>query len=185
MLPRQHNLPVAIFTERFPNAAIGAACGLSKIVVLDIDPRNGGDDTFDRLVDEVGASCFDACPKVITPSHGLHLWFRAPARPIPNGNNRLGPGIDVQGKGLNGNGLGVVLPPSKHQYGEYAWKDGEFPDLSKMPILPEVLIERISSVRTLKHTTRPQQGIAKLSNSVEINMVKYPKASVCFSLQGA
>src|SRR5262245_41009356 len=57
-----------------PDANIGIATGPdSKIFVLDVDPRNDGDNTLNELEKQYGG-----LPKthtVITPSNGHHLYF--------------------------------------------------------------------------------------------------------------
>jgi hypothetical protein len=43
------------WNTKFPNANIGIATGaVSNLVVLDIDPKNGGDKTFQELIEKHG-----------------------------------------------------------------------------------------------------------------------------------
>lgn len=80
----------------------------SGITVVDVDPRNGGDVTWQQLIAQHGD--VDA-PLVRTPSGGFHLYFKFfPAQ------HSLGNGIDV----LNGNNC--VLPPSQTEVGNYTWE---------------------------------------------------------------
>ena len=60
--------------ERWPEANIGIAMTRSRLLVLDIDPRNGGDESFDRLLATVGRSILDA-PTVLSSRGGRHLYF--------------------------------------------------------------------------------------------------------------
>jgi hypothetical protein len=104
------------------NANIGIACGPSDIVVLDVDPRNGGDESFARVVCDVGTDHFEAIPCVKTPGGGRHYYFRQPEVRVRNDTDLL-PGID-----LRGDGDYAVAPPSffagdaTHDYqGYYSW----------------------------------------------------------------
>lgn len=82
-------------------------------IVLDIDPRNGGDVTLAALLAEHG----DLPPTLTarTGSGGQHIWlsYNGPAR------GKLGEGIDVKSHGGY-----VVAPPSVHASGgRYEWTD--------------------------------------------------------------
>lgn len=91
---------------------IGVATGTaSGLVVLDIDPRHGGDESIKQ---------FDI-PKtleVITGSGGRHYYFTIPEGiEIRNSAGKIAAGIDVRGEGGY-----VVAPPSVHASGnEYKW----------------------------------------------------------------
>lgn len=83
----------------------GAASGL---VVVDVDPRNGGTESLAGLVKR------GLCPPtrfVRTGNGGLHLYYRHPGPHIriPGGKIRLGNGIDVKADGGY-----VAAPPSIH-----------------------------------------------------------------------
>lgn len=105
--------------KKWPTANIGIATGsVSDLVVVDIDPRNGGDDTFDALVREFGAA--PETPEVLTGGGGRHLYFRDTGGVIPS---TLGPGIDIKADGGY-----VVAPPSVHIRGRrYAWELSALP----------------------------------------------------------
>jgi hypothetical protein len=119
---------------------VGIVCGLSGITPVDVDPRNGGDVTFRNLVYEVGYKVFEDCPQVISPSGGLHCWFRMPPglsqKTHALGTHALGAGIDVISPKL-----GIVAPPTTRKDGAYVWRDGTMPDLSRIPVFPEVLLD--------------------------------------------
>jgi len=98
--------------ERWPTANIAIATGASG-VVLDVDPRNGGDETLAML--ERGGKV-PPCPTVATGGGGKHFWLKAPAG-TPGAT--LGPGVDLKGAGGY-----VVAPPSIHASGRhYVWLD--------------------------------------------------------------
>lgn len=104
--------------SRFPDANIGIACGASGLVVLDVDPRNGGEDTLSRLVAKHGP--LPATLEARTGGSaqpGRHLYFRGDLR-----KGVLGPGLDLQGAGAY-----VVAPPSV-VVAPYEWTTGGEPE---------------------------------------------------------
>jgi Bifunctional DNA primase/polymerase, N-terminal len=104
------------WAERWPRANIALVAGaLSGVVVLDIDPRHGGDRSLAQLEAEHGE--LPTTTVVITPSGGRHAYFAHPGGRIANSQGLLGPGLDVRGDG----GL-ALLPPSRRQDGtRYEW----------------------------------------------------------------
>lgn len=101
--------------HRWPDAGVGIATGkISNLVVIDIDPRHGGDASLKEL-----EASFGQLPKsfrVRTGGGGLHIYLRHPGFEIPNSTG-LVPGVDIRGNG----GL-VVAPPSRHVSGGlYEW----------------------------------------------------------------
>lgn len=80
---------------------IGVICGkISGIVVLDIDPRNGG-------VVSDWLNKFPTDRYVLTGNGGAHLYYRHPGGVVENVHPA--PGVDVKGDGGY-----VVAPPSIH-----------------------------------------------------------------------
>lgn len=103
--------------RRWPWANIGIRTGaLSGLLVIDIDPPHGGDESFDRLVGKHGP--LPAGAQVRTGSGGRHIYFRHPGGIVRNdAGRRLGAGIDVRGDGGY-----VIAPPSDHASGgRYKW----------------------------------------------------------------
>ena len=93
----------------FDDGNIGIACG-QGLVVVDIDPRNGGHETLYQWQKEYGE--FPETWQVLTGGQGYHLYFEtAMADQVPNCKFE---GIDIQSEGKY-----VVLPPSRHQTGRY------------------------------------------------------------------
>lgn len=84
------------------------------VVVIDVDPRNGGVDTLRGVVRELGELPNTAIAE--TRSDGLHVWLRTDL-PADQIRGRLGPGVDI--KKLGGY---VVAPPSKVEPGQYRWR---------------------------------------------------------------
>src|SRR5690606_23307108 len=89
---------------------VGVALGASDLVV-DVDPRNGGNESWERLKKDRGED-FSGYPTVRTGSGGLHVYMR-----LPEGTGRLKgnlgrdgyPGIDLKFVGGQ-----VVAPGSIH-----------------------------------------------------------------------
>jgi hypothetical protein len=92
--------------EGRPNANVGIAT--ASLVVVDMDPRHGGDAAMTGLERKHGT--LPPTWRVITGGAGLHVYFRAPVgRKIPGSIGTAAPGIDIRAtRGY------VVAPPSNH-----------------------------------------------------------------------
>jgi Bifunctional DNA primase/polymerase, N-terminal len=108
---------IAQWWDRWPDANIG--CRVPEgILVLDVDPRNGGAKRLAELEREHG----DLPPTRTTISGrgdgGQHLWFLHPGGRVSG--SRLGSGLDIK----TSTGY-VVLPPSIHpKTGQpYRWQE--------------------------------------------------------------
>lgn len=121
--------------EQWPDANVGIVTGVvSGIVVLDIDPRHGGDESLDQWIKEYGPLPLTA--EVKTGGGGRHLYFKHSGGLI---RNKVGivPGID-----LRGDGGCIVAPPSMHPNGkQYCWVSGHEPDQMKIAELPNWLMQ--------------------------------------------
>jgi P4 family phage/plasmid primase-like protien len=96
-------------------ANIALHCGLANLVVLDIDPRNGGWDTIAELEAQFGS--LESAVVAETGGGGEHRYFRA-SEGISYPSS-LGPGVDV----LSGAKY-PIIPPSRHHSGiDYRWRD--------------------------------------------------------------
>ena len=132
--------------RRYPLANIGIGTGPeSGLVVVDIDPRNGGHP--DRLPGKMPLT-----PKVRTGGGGWHFYLGHPG----NGVKFPKELPDCKGVDLKARGGFVVAPPSLHVSGRpYTW---EIPPTSVAvaPIPPWLreLMEREES----SHATSPPQG---------------------------
>lgn len=103
--------------ERHPRANVGIATGrASGLVVLDIDPRNGGTESLAALEREVGA--LPVTRTVKTGGGGEHRFFRRPDGDCKSAKG-FRPGLD-----LKSDGGYVVAAPSSHSSGRrYQWVD--------------------------------------------------------------
>ena len=113
---------------RFADANVGLHCGLSNLVVLDIDPRNGGRETFAELQGQCPA--LEGAVIADTGGGGEHHFFRATegvAYP-----STLGPGVDV----LSGNKYPIIAPSRHRSGGLYRWRIGSDPISSEFLLVP-------------------------------------------------
>lgn len=120
---------------RWPEAGVGVVTGpVSGVVVLDVDPRNGGDESLARLQGRFGVLATTV--ETRTGGGGRHLWFRHPGGAVPSGP--VAPGLDVKADG----GL-VVIPPTRHASGRrYEWSGGAGPGEVALAAPPSWLIDR-------------------------------------------
>ena len=104
---------------RWPDANIGVRTGqISGVVVLDIDPKNGGLESWSELQDIHGRVDALTCH---TGGGGLHLYFQAPETELKSSAGEIAPGVDTRAEGGY-----VIAPPSLHISGNrYAWEGEE------------------------------------------------------------
>ena len=119
--------------RQWPDANIGIVTGeISNLIVIDVDPKHGGDDSIERLQQR-----FDPLPPTVeseTGGGGRHLYFAHPGFSLRN-RAGLAQGID-----LRGDGGYVVAPPSVHPTGRrYAWARGRSPMEMSLAPLPRWL----------------------------------------------
>lgn len=135
-----------------PNANVGILTGVkSGLFVFDIDPKNGGNDTYSDLLAKHGQ--MPDTWEVITGSGGRHCYFRYPAFPVRNVAGLFGPtsGIDIRGDGGQ-----VVAPPSIHpETGKtYEWDGLRDIESFKFAEAPAWLLEALEA----RGRVTPQNG---------------------------
>ncbi len=141
----QHERPseqdVAEWFRSWPDANIGIVTGeISNLIVLDIDPKHGGDAALERLEHKFGP--LSATVEAVTGGDGRHLYF---AHPGGLTRNRVGLS---QGIDLRGDGGYIVAPPSIHPTGRpYAWAPGRAPDEITLAALPRWILVPIRGPR--------------------------------------
>ena len=121
---------LAEWWSRWPQANIALCCGQgSGVVVVDVDPRSGGDETWAELADINGAV---HTLEALSGSGGSHYFFQTPDSALVKG--KLGDGVDLQGERSY-----LVLAPSIHPCGDpYEWvSEGIAP-----ATIPEWLLEK-------------------------------------------
>jgi putative DNA primase/helicase len=105
--------------------------GSSGLLVVDIDPKNGGNETWAELEAKYGRA--PPTLEVLTPSGGRHLYFLGTVTAI---NKQLGRGIDTRCSGGY-----VLLPPSVVRRKPYRWIDDTVP----IAPLPEWVAEILNA----------------------------------------
>jgi len=129
--------------DRWSTANLAIATGAaSRIVVFDIDPRHGGDASWERLKAELGG-----LPDTWTvrTGAGMHVYYLLPEGiSVRSSVGRLGDGIDVKADGGY-----VVAPPSIHANGtQYRWERGDDTIAEPPAPLPSALLQRLVQVET-------------------------------------
>lgn len=142
------------------NIAI-ATGAVSGIVVLDVDPEHGGDDSLKRLDAEHGA--LPPTWRVLTGGGGEHFYFCYPGRPVANSAGGIAPGLDIRGDGGY-----VIAAESRHICGRhYAWNVDFHPDEVPLDALPEWLCTAVAprersqaniDWKAFAHTIAPEGG---------------------------
>lgn len=133
--------------EKDPENNIGVYCAPSNFFVIDIDPRSGGIDSFDKFesyVDgalpptvEAYTGAYNVNGKVV---RGRHLFYKCdPTEELVGNLLKAGfKGIDIKHNGY------VLISPSRHFSGNcYEWREGHAPWETEMAEAPEELLSVI------------------------------------------
>lgn len=117
---------------------IGILTGIeSGIVVLDVDPRHGGEESLKVL------GPLPDTAKVATGGGGWHCFFRHPGGEVRNSVGKLGDGLDIRGDGGY-----VVAAPSVHASGQqYRWLRDPRAGLAD---LPQCILDKLIDVPAAK-----------------------------------
>jgi putative DNA primase/helicase len=117
---------IRLWWEKFPEANVGLRTG-NCLVVLDVDPKSGGDESLDAF--EAANGKLPHTPTSLTGSGGRHFLFSS-EDVVRNSAGLIGPGLDIRGDGGY-----IVAPPSLHASGKrYEWELSSTPD--ETPIAP-------------------------------------------------
>ncbi|MGQ2186083.1 bifunctional DNA primase/polymerase [Bradyrhizobium barranii] len=117
---------------QWPDANIGGAT--NDLVVVDIDPRNGGDETFAELQ---AIEHFPDTATTRTQSGGRHLIYVTPDGPLKGGTGALGRGVDIKARGGY-----VVMPGSTIEGRMYTRENARPPAFA-----PPWIIERLKAAK--------------------------------------
>jgi hypothetical protein len=132
--------------EKWPDSNIGIATGSciattgKSLVVLDVDPRNGGDESLKALLRSVGE--LPRTPVVSSGGGGKHIYFVYPKERVRS--FLLAPGLE-----LKADGTCVIAPPSDHKSGnQYQWQIPLEVGLAPVPTWLEKIIAEHEQGRT-------------------------------------
>jgi hypothetical protein len=134
---------------------IGIATGArSNLLVLDVDPNNGGDESLRALEAQYGP--LPLTTEVLTGGGGLHYYFQHPGIALGNSTGKLGPGLDIRTDGGQ-----VVAPPSVHPVTgkSYEWEVAHHPDDIPTTPAPAWLIRRLA--------TKQEKATPKISQTFQ------------------
>lgn len=111
---------ISAWWAKMPHAGIGVALSQSGLVAVDVDPRNGGTDTFEQLQAEHGS--LQSHVMAFTGGGGEHHVFVVPHGAALSLPGTLGPGVDLKANGY------IVVEPSVHPSGrQYGWEASSSP----------------------------------------------------------
>jgi len=132
---------------RNPENNIAVHCEPSGFIVIDIDPRSGGNESYEKFKELLGQDLPDTAEALTgiytyqgQTNRGRHIYFR-----VPDGEQLVG---NLKAAGLNGidikhNGY-VLVAPSRHGSGvSYDWADGKAPWQTAIADAPEFLLQAL------------------------------------------
>jgi len=109
-----------------------------KQLVLDVDPRNGGTESLERLATAIGVKLADS-PLVRTGGGGLHIYMTKPAELRVYGKLKAYPGIDIRSSGFQMVAPGSIHPETKGPYE----LDDPLEEIGAPPLAPQRLLDLI------------------------------------------
>lgn len=114
-------------------------------LVIDVDPRNGGEAGFDDMCLDLGLDASE-WPRVVTGSGGSHYYLaKNPTVAVRNGIAQY-PGVEFKSQGRQ-----VVAPGSIHpDTGKPYLHDKRSPGFADAPLAPDKLIELIAKPERVK-----------------------------------
>lgn len=146
---------IATWWLKWPQANIGLATG-THYVVLDVDPKSGGDETLRALEAEHGP--LPETWRSLTGGGGAHIFFQL----IPgmrNSASLIGPGLDIRADGGY-----IVAPGSDHASGRpYVWEVGHEPDDVPLAAMPQWMRDRLERPRGSGEAATDAEWVARLS----------------------
>lgn len=143
----------------WPNSNIGIPMGKkSGIIAVDVDPRNGGGESLDRLLAEYGK--LPETVEAITGGGGQHILFKYPGEVKSHLDGYEG--IDIQSTGKL-----IVVAPSVHQSGNrYEWELSSMPTETPLADIPEWLFSLIKAEFSKQIEVKPTEEYLKILDGV-------------------
>ena len=136
---------IAKLARRYPDANVGVACGLSGMVVVDIDDPS--------LLPSMLLRFGDTPLITRTPSGGYHLWYIAPVAVGSTDLSSEGLAVDIKADGGQ-----VIVPPSfNRQSGvPYEFERGSWDDLTRLPPFRKEALDGLErSTKSSPHAKAP------------------------------
>jgi hypothetical protein len=158
---------IAKWWSTWPDANIGLR--LDGALVLDVDPRNGGDEALAALEKEHSPLALRARQR--SGSGGYHYLF-APCEELTAKKTGFRPGLDL----LTGSGCYICVEPSLHTSGDkYKWTDEPHP-LSKhresiLLVTPPTWLLDVVLKRNVKSATQRAANDAGPSERKELQFI--------------
>lgn len=149
---------IQAWLTQWPTMNVGIATGPSGLLVLDVDPKNGGEASWNDVVKRHGDGIANSI-RVRTGGGGGHVYY---ARPPANGHGDLGNTAGKLGPGLDTRGAGgyVVAPPSLHKSGKrYEWVQDNGLE-HELLALPTALFQDLTRVKPREATLVVPEAIA-------------------------
>jgi hypothetical protein len=155
-----------------PMANLGVVT--DRLVVVDVDPRHGGDESFRAIEAEHGA--LPPTWRALTGGGGEHVIFACPdGVEVKNvvaaqmDDPPLGPGIDIRARGGY-----IVAPPSRHISGRaYAWSVDHHPADVELAPAPDWLTARLAEPAGEHRDATPPEVWQRLTGTIR----EYPDAA--------
>jgi len=132
--------------KRWPKSNWAIACGLSLLAVVDVDPRNSGDETLAQLEAKHGE--LPRTATACTGGGGQHYLYR-----FPEGEEVLSAvlGLGIELKAAGGY---IIVPPSNHVSGRtYGWDVGAHPQETAIAEIPQWILTIIGSREAKQYET--------------------------------
>lgn len=153
---------------RWPTANVALVTGSrSGLVVVDVDPRNGGADTWDTLTADHDAD--DPTYTVTTGGGGLHVYYQRGPHAIKSKSSAIPPGVDSKGEGGY-----VVAPPSLHASGARYIVRLDAP-VQEIPAWLLARLPKIAPATTVTHST-PAAGTDRGTDRARKYVATMPSA---------
>jgi P4 family phage/plasmid primase-like protien len=115
---------------------------VNNVLILDVDPRNGGFESLKELEAQLGPLPYTLMSE--TGGGGLHYFFK-----YPHGTTIKSRTLhsDLPGLDIKANGGQIVIPPSLHRSGKrYGWADGRT-GAESVTALPESTVEAFEKIQ--------------------------------------
>lgn len=154
---------VSAWYETDPQSNVGVYCRPSGFFVIDIDPRSGGPDSFEKF-EQLVEGALPRTVEAITGEYsvggkslrGRHLFYRCDESESLVGNLKKAGlnGIDIKHNGY------VLIAPSRHFSGNcYEWVEGKAPWEIEIAEAPEELLSALRKrARSAGNSTAVGEG---------------------------